>query len=75
LKSSFLYIYKELRDDGILWGDVKLSNVGYYNSKLVVIDTDDCYFIKNNDKIFYVNDIAKKFELIYNENTGVDKNE
>ena len=40
-------IYKELRNDGILWTDVKPSNVGCVDNRLVVIDTDDCYIINN----------------------------
>lgn len=70
--TNMLYnLYKDLRDDGILWTDVKPNNVGYVDKKLVVIDTDDCYMINNNDnkfKINYVNDIALKFNFIYNEN-------
>lgn len=73
--SDLYNLYRDLRDDGILWVDVKPSNIGYYNNKLVVIDTDDCYFIKNDESIFYVNDIARKFELIYNENMEVDNSE
>ena len=69
-------IYKDLRDDGILWTDIKSNNVGYVNKKLVVIDTDDCYIINNNKlKLNYVNDIAYKFNLMYNKCTEVDKNE
>ena len=68
-------IYKNLRDAGILWTDIKLDNVGQYNNKLVVIDTDDCYFINGNEKIWYNNDIAEKFSLLYNKTGGSIKNE
>lgn len=70
LDINLLYnLYKSLRDDGILWTDVKSDNVGYVNNELVVIDTDDCYIIGDNKyKTNYINDIALKFDLMYNEN-------
>lgn len=62
-------VYKELRDDGILWTDVKVSNVGYVDNRLVVIDTDDCYFIDDGCKqnVNNVNNIAMNFDILYNK--------
>lgn len=66
---NLLYnIYRELRDDGVLWTDVKLSNVGYVDNRPVVIDTDDCYIINNSCKqsVNNVNNIAMSFDKLYN---------
>lgn len=62
-------IYKELRDNNIIWKDIKESNVGYFKGKLVVIDTD---FINNPIKdIEYFTKLDKEFEEIYNKNEVV----
>ncbi len=65
-KEELYEIYKELRDNNIIWKDIKESNVGYFKGKLVVIDTD---FINNPVKnIKYFTKLDKEFEEIYNEN-------
>lgn len=37
-------IYSSLRQENLIWTDVKYENVGILNGKLVVIDTDDIFF-------------------------------
>lgn len=68
-ESELYNLYKELRNDGIIWNDVKASNTGYSNKQLVVIDTDFLYFtneIPNYSN--YLTNLDKEFDKLYNEN-------
>ena len=57
-------VYEELRKEKLIWTDVKSSNVGYKDGKLVVIDTDSIYH-ENDTKIIWFTSIAKDFEEKY----------
>ena len=65
-------VYASLRKDGIFLIDVKIRNVGYYNNKLVVIDTDDLYSnLSECDKCKDI--IDSKYAKMYNETRRGDR--
>ena len=66
-KDDLYKIYKELRDDGIIWQDVKESNVGLSNNNLVVIDTDFLSF-ESKKMSNCLNVLDDEFEKLYNDN-------
>ncbi|MBQ8298750.1 MAG: hypothetical protein IJX99_02605 [Clostridia bacterium] len=57
-------IYKELRNENLIWTDVKSSNVGYINEDYVVIDVDSIYR-ENDPKITWFTTLAERFEERY----------
>lgn len=58
-------LYQSLRDDGIIWTDVKFENIGKIDGKLVVIDRDFIYKEGNPNIIWQENTYAKSFERRY----------
>lgn len=58
-------LYQYLRDDGIIWTDVKFENIGKIDGKLVVIDRDFIYKEGNPNIIWQENTYAKSFERRY----------
>lgn len=54
-------VYKDLRKDGIIWTDVKVSNLGKIDRKLVVIDLDYLYH-KEDQNIIWAEECAQDFE-------------
>lgn len=58
-KEKLYELYKNLRQDNIIWNDIKEDNAGYIQDKLVVIDTDYLYFV--NEEITFLREIDKEF--------------
>ena len=58
--------YETVRDNGIIWRDVKPENIGVLNNKIVIIDTDYIYKKgKNKSNIQFFSALDKKFDFIY----------
>ncbi len=57
-------VYVNLRNGKMIWTDVKESNVGYLNNRLVVVDTDSIYAESDNN-IYWFTALAKQFEERY----------
>ncbi len=57
-------VYVNLRNGKMIWTDVKESNVGFFNDRLVVIDTDSIYSEDDNN-IYWFTALAKQFEERY----------
>lgn len=62
-------IYENLRNEQLIWTDVKESNVGYYNGDFVIVDTDSIYR-ENDENIYWFTKTAKEFEKIYQSKKG-----
>ena len=61
--------YETVRDNGIIWRDVKPENIGVLNNKIVIIDTDYIYKKgKNKSNIQFFSALDKKFDFIYYNN-------
>ena len=61
--------YETVRDNGIIWRDVKSENIGVLNNKIVIIDTDYIYKKgKNKSNIQFFSALDKKFDFIYYNN-------
>lgn len=54
------YILESLYKEGYIWADAKAENIGFYNNKYVIIDTD--FIFKKEDKnIELLSEMSKKF--------------
>ena len=59
-------IYCELRDDNIIWKDIKSSNVCIKDNNYCIVDTDFISFV--NDVSNFYDDVEQKYGLLYTEN-------
>lgn len=57
-------LFSSLREEKLIWTDVKYENVGKINEKLVVIDTDDIFYEKDFN-IIWSTPLFQKFEERY----------
>ena len=57
-------LFSSLREEKLIWTDVKYENVGKINEKLVVIDTDDIFYEKDFN-IIWSTPLFQKFEEKY----------
>ena len=57
-------IYYTLRQNRLIWRDIKPSNIKMFKNQPVIIDTDDIY-VENGEKPHYYTELDKFFEEKY----------